>query len=163
MGLVGFNLTDRPCAFTASRAAPPAIWSDRKHSFRRSKEMEISSDAARAGQCPVECGGCPLNDLARAFARASAFAYLAGLQPIERDHRDHRPGGTSQVWRQACNLWVGLSGGHAAISFPHSKTVPSTQMQWRIRVAATDGPCRKRRVLKVARNRNVNFTPGTVS
>ena len=53
---------------------------------------------------------------------------LAGLQPIERGHRDHRPGGTSQVWRQACNLGVGSGGGHAVLSFPHSKTVPSTQM-----------------------------------
>lgn len=57
---------------------------------------------------------------------------LAGLQPIERGHRDYRPGGTSQAWRQACNLGVRSCVCHAGSSFPHSKTVPSTQMQWRI-------------------------------
>ena len=30
-----------------------------------------------------------------------------GLQPIDRGHRNHRPGGTSQAWLQSCNLWVG--------------------------------------------------------
>ena len=64
-----------------------------------------------------------------------------GLQQNERGHQNRRSGGTSQAWHQACNLGVGLIVGGAVRSFAQSKTVPSTQMQWRItssfRVTAT--------------------------
>lgn len=57
-------------------------------------------------------------------------ARLFEPQPIERGHRNHRPGGTSQAQGSPA-----ISGGvreDQTGSLPHWKVVPSIQMQCRM-------------------------------
>lgn len=97
-------------------AAGPLIASLRQACFQSAPESWSFSrswphDDVRAGHLNV-CSAVP------------------GPQPIERGHHNHRPGGTSQVWRQGRDLEGRVED--QAGSLPHSNEVPSTRMQCRM-------------------------------
>jgi hypothetical protein len=59
----------------------------------------------------------------------AAECRLLCLQPIERGRHNHRPSGHRRPGEPGQEL---LRISHAAFALPHSKEVPSTQMQWRM-------------------------------
>ena len=50
-------------------------------------------------------------------------------QPIQRGHRNHRPGGVITIRLSGPRSETGSGADHTILSVPNSKLVPSTQMQ----------------------------------
>ena len=55
----------------------------------------------------------------------------SGRQPKQRGHHNRRPGGDIASAESGAREQVDADNNYAVFSLPHSKLVPSTQMQWR--------------------------------
>lgn len=86
------------------------------------------SHCHRRGHGPFR-GRVPHDDVRVGRLNVSNEMQMDCCQPFDRGRRNHRPGGGHHEFRKGARDWDRVRICYAIFSLPHSKLVPSTQMQ----------------------------------
>jgi hypothetical protein len=97
--------------------------------IRRTAAPALVHRCQRRGHGPFRGRQAPHEDVRGGRLNVCSGVRKVRRQPIQRGRHNHRPSGTSAARRTEPGR---TDLGQAAFAWPHSKEVPSTQIQWRI-------------------------------